>query len=169
MKVTQSCPTLVTPMDGRVHGILQARLLEWVAFPSSRRSSQPRDQTQVFHIVGIFLTIWATREIQKYMRTTVQKIGEKNWKYNGIGPSHYIWSNILLFKCRFWWLKDCILKPRTSTKKPFQKRYYNKSTEEKKISGQKFSEKTRYVYHVNISPHMILTNYKGEETWETSS
>ena len=46
VKVAQLCPTLVTPMDyiSIVHGILQARTLEWVAFPFSRRSSQPRDQ-----------------------------------------------------------------------------------------------------------------------------
>ena len=47
VKVTQSCPTLCDPMDHTVHGILQARILEWVAFPFSRGSSQPRDQTQV--------------------------------------------------------------------------------------------------------------------------
>ena len=45
-----------------VHGILQARILEWVAFPFSRGSSQPRDQTQVSHIAGRFFTSWATRE-----------------------------------------------------------------------------------------------------------
>ena len=47
MKVTQSCPTLCNPMDYTVHGILQARILEWVAFLFSRGSSQPRDQAQV--------------------------------------------------------------------------------------------------------------------------
>ena len=45
-----------------VHGILQARILEWVAFPFSRGSSQPRDQTQVSCIAGRFFTSWATRE-----------------------------------------------------------------------------------------------------------
>ena len=40
------------PMDYTIHGILQARILEWVAFPFSRGSSQPRDQTQVSHIAG---------------------------------------------------------------------------------------------------------------------
>ena len=40
----------------QIHGILQARMLEWVAFPFSRRSSQPRDQTQVFHLVEGFFT-----------------------------------------------------------------------------------------------------------------
>ena len=43
VKVTQPCPTLCNPMDYTVHGILQARILEWVAFPFSRGSSQPRD------------------------------------------------------------------------------------------------------------------------------
>ena len=43
VKVTQSCPTLCDPMDYTVHGILQARILEWVAFPFSRGSSQPKD------------------------------------------------------------------------------------------------------------------------------
>ena len=46
-KVAQLCPTLWDPMNYRVRGILQARILEWVAVPSSRESSQPRDQTQV--------------------------------------------------------------------------------------------------------------------------
>ena len=43
VKVTQPCLTLCDPMDYTVHGILQARILEWVAFPFSRGSSQPRD------------------------------------------------------------------------------------------------------------------------------
>ena len=47
VKVAQSCPTLCDPMDDAVHGLLQAGILEWVAFPFSRGSSQPRDQTQV--------------------------------------------------------------------------------------------------------------------------
>ena len=50
VKVAQLCPTLCDPMDSTVHGILQARILEWVAFPFSRGSSQPRDQTQVSYI-----------------------------------------------------------------------------------------------------------------------
>ena len=59
--VTQSCLTLCDPMDcsppgSSVHGILQARILEWVAFPFSRGSSQPRDETQVSCIAGGFFT-----------------------------------------------------------------------------------------------------------------
>ena len=52
MKVTQSCLALFDLMDYKVHGILQTRILEWVAFPFSWGSSQPRDQTQICHIVG---------------------------------------------------------------------------------------------------------------------
>jgi len=49
-------------MVSAVHGILQGWILEWVAFPFSRGSSQPRDQTQASHIAGGFFTSWATRE-----------------------------------------------------------------------------------------------------------
>ena len=77
--VTQSCPTLCDPIDGSppgssVHGILQARTLEWVATPFSRGSSQPRDQTQVSCIAGGFFTIWATREALLYSSRI-------KWKY----------------------------------------------------------------------------------------
>ena len=48
-------------MDYTVYGILQARILEWVAFPFSRGSSQTRDQTQVSCIAGRFFTSWATK------------------------------------------------------------------------------------------------------------
>ena len=69
--VTQSCSTLCEPVDFRtpsssVHGILQARMFEWVAMPSSRRIFPTRAHTQVFHIAGGFFTICATREAPKY-------------------------------------------------------------------------------------------------------
>ena len=65
--VAQLCLTLCDSMDcsllGSIaHGILQARILEWVAITFSRRSSQPKDWTQVSHIAGRFFTFWATRE-----------------------------------------------------------------------------------------------------------
>ena len=66
VKVTQSCPTLCDLIAYTVHGILQARIWEWVAFPFSRGSSQPRDQPQVSHIAGGFFTSWATMEAQEY-------------------------------------------------------------------------------------------------------
>ena len=55
--VTKLCPTLFDPMDYIVYGILQARILKWVAFHFSRGSSQLRDQTQVSHIVGRRFTV----------------------------------------------------------------------------------------------------------------
>ena len=60
--VAQSCVTCCNTMDhsppsSSVHGILQARILEWVAIPFSRGSSQPRDQTQVSCIAGRFFTV----------------------------------------------------------------------------------------------------------------
>ena len=65
-KSLQSCPTLCDPMDHPAFGILEARVLEWVAFPFSRGSSQPRDKTQVSCIAGIFFTSWVTRKAQEY-------------------------------------------------------------------------------------------------------
>ena len=56
LKVIQSYLTLCDPVDCIVHGILQARILEWVAFPFSRGSSHPRDRTQLSHVAGAFFT-----------------------------------------------------------------------------------------------------------------
>ena len=64
VKLTQSCPTLCDPVEYTVHGFLQARILEWVAFPFYRGSSQPRDRTQVSHVAGGLFISWATREAQ---------------------------------------------------------------------------------------------------------
>ena len=66
VKVAQSWPTLCIPMDYTVHGILQARILEWIAFLLSRGSSQARNRTQVSHIAGRFFTSWAPRKVQEY-------------------------------------------------------------------------------------------------------
>ena len=56
VKVAQSCPALCDPVDCTVHGILQARIQEWIAFPFSRGFSQPRDRTQVPCVAGDFFT-----------------------------------------------------------------------------------------------------------------
>ena len=68
VQLIQSCPILCDPVDcsppaSSVHGILQARILEWVAMPSSRGSSQPRDLSQVSHIAGGF---FSTRKAEEY-------------------------------------------------------------------------------------------------------
>ena len=66
-EVAQSCPTLCNPMGcslpgSSIHGIFQAKVLEWLAISFSRGSSQPRDWTQVSHIAGRCFTVWATKE-----------------------------------------------------------------------------------------------------------
>ena len=54
--VAKSCLTLCNPMDYTVHGIVQARIVEWVAILFSRGSSQPKDWTQLCHTAGRFFT-----------------------------------------------------------------------------------------------------------------
>ena len=67
VKVAQSCLTLCDPMSFTVPGILQARILEWAAYPFSSGSSQPRNQTRVTCIAGGFFTNWDIR-----VRSTLQ-------------------------------------------------------------------------------------------------
>ena len=70
-------------MDYTVHGILQARILKWVAFPLSRGSSQHRDRTQVSCIAGGFFTNWAIREtpkeLEEILRETYMNIENASW------------------------------------------------------------------------------------------
>ena len=75
-EVTQSCPTLCCPMDcsppgSSIHGIFQARILEWIAISFSRGSSQPRDRTLVSCIAGRRFTVWATREALPSLMETI--------------------------------------------------------------------------------------------------
>ena len=77
--VVKSCPTDCDPMDynlpgSSVHGILQERILEWIAISFSRGFSQPRNQTWVSWIAGRFFTNWAMRETQ------TKKKKKKKWK-----------------------------------------------------------------------------------------
>ena len=71
--IAQLCPTLCDPIDfslpgSSVHGILQARILEWGTIPFSGGSSQPRDQIWVSCIAGRFFIAWATREAWLFRR-----------------------------------------------------------------------------------------------------
>ena len=83
--VAQSCPTLCDPMDcspqgSSVHGILQARILQWVAISFSRASSQPRDWTWVTCTAGRFFTIWA------------QQIGSFIWTIISLSCCNQLWE-----------------------------------------------------------------------------
>ena len=81
--VTQSCPTLYDPMyhslpGSSVHGIIQARILEWVAISYSWGSSQLKDRTGVSCIAGRFFTIWATREASIHLNAEFQRIARRD-------------------------------------------------------------------------------------------
>ena len=72
-------PMYWSPPGSSVHGILKARILEWVAVSFSRGSSQPRDQTQVSRIAGRLFTIGATREA---MISELQFMGSQRVRHN---------------------------------------------------------------------------------------
>ena len=88
VKVAQSYPTL-----------LQARILEWVAFPFSRGSSQPRDKTQVFHITGGFFTSWATREVPPNIKVPLYslKILSSAFQWLIIGSTEFPSTGLRIF------------------------------------------------------------------------
>ena len=74
--IAQSCPTLWDHMycslpSSCIHGILQARILEWVAIAFSRRSSWPRDWTRISRIGGRRFNLWASREAPQYHKQTI--------------------------------------------------------------------------------------------------
>ena len=77
-----SCVRLCDPMDcsppgSSVQGILQARVLEWVAISFSRRSSWSRDWTHISCIAGRFFTVWATKEVPSVFRYKNSVVGEE--------------------------------------------------------------------------------------------
>ena len=90
VKVTQLCLTLCSPMDYMVHGTLQARILEWVAIPFSRASSQPRDRSQVSCIAGGFFTRWATREAHGSCSHEIKTLTPWKTSYENL---HSMWKS----------------------------------------------------------------------------
>ena len=102
MEVAQSCLTLCDPMDcslsgSSVHGIFQARVLEWIAISFSRGSSQHRSQTWVSRIAGRCFTGWATREAQPQVTTI------SSWQQPGTIRSS-LWLLGALRTGRDWWV-----------------------------------------------------------------
>ena len=94
-EVTQLCPTLSDPVDWRlpgssIHGIFQARVLEWGAISFSRGSSWPRDRIPVSRIRSRCFTVWATKEV------LVQ--GRKRKNYCSIAMSSNLLSDLLLYR-----------------------------------------------------------------------
>ena len=94
-KSLQSCPTLCNPMDcsppgSCIHGILQVRILEWVAIPFSRGSPQSRDRTWVSCIEGRLFTVWATRQ-------AFYQVHAKRWKPLLLPKKKYIYIYIYIY------------------------------------------------------------------------
>ena len=111
------CPTLCNPVDcsppgSPVHGILQARVLEWVAISFSRGSSRSRDRTWVSCIEGRFFTNWATREapdkehlITSWLQTPLSHpwfFWVVIWK----GLSWVLWLVVFCVVAKGWWLEQ---------------------------------------------------------------
>ena len=99
-----------SPPGCSVHGILQARILEWVAAPFSRRLSQPRDQTQVSCIAGRCFTIWVTqgspnpymttwKTIALTMRTFVGKVMSLLFNVLSNCFLNELWTDTLVLSC----------------------------------------------------------------------
>ena len=70
---------LYSPTDSSVHGILQARILEWVAIPLSRECFRSKDQTRVSYITGKFFTVGVTREACYHLDLTEAEDIKKEW------------------------------------------------------------------------------------------
>ena len=92
VKVAQSCLTLCDPMDYIVHGILQAGMLEWVAFPFSSRSSWPRNQTGVSCIADGFFTNWANDKPRQHIKKQRHHFADKDLHSQSCGfSSSHVW------------------------------------------------------------------------------
>ena len=103
-EVAQSSLTLCDPMDcslsgSSVHEIFQARVLEWVAISFSRRSSRPRDWTQVSSIVGSRFTVWTTREVFFRVPASISRRWEQKDK-----QSLYNWNFEMIIIMRWLWM-----------------------------------------------------------------
>ena len=148
-EVTQSCPTLCDPVEPTrlsIHGILQARILEWVAISFSRGSSWPRDQTWVSRIGGRCFNLWAIREaggLSTYNYLEIPIIYgfdsfflfqienyNRGWKNKGFNKINYSWFSIYFWIPKLW--REYRLICRT-TIQALQNRIINFPLENKKL------------------------------------
>ena len=133
--VLQSCPTLCDPTDcsppgSSVHGILQARILKWIAIPS-RGSSRPRDQTWISCTAGRFFIIWATGEAPSRLYNNKQLSFELStqkpaWLFYLKNIYLYINYKVraLICICTFYWTKIILLQNRINFNRLFYYIYH---------------------------------------------
>ena len=124
-EVAQSCPTLCDPMDcslsgSSIHGVFQARVLEWIAISFSRGSSRPRNRAWVSHTAGRHLTVWAT--IPPTTWTVVALILLSAWiQYLAHSKCSINFTTVIISSHVLWWSLLLILSalphPRSLTRK----------------------------------------------------
>ena len=94
-----------------IHGIFQARVLEWLATSFSRGSSRPRDWTQASHIVGRHFTIWSTREVPeepgRVQSMGLQRVGH-DWATSLMPMRRYYWGKVCCFAVAVFKLYLCL-------------------------------------------------------------
>ena len=148
-------------MDSLIHGILQAKILEWVAIPFSWGSSSPRDQTQVSCIVGRLLTIWTTREGSEILNVSFRtnflyhrhKLGGLGSSSRGVfGVSH---------NPRKADLKLSIQKTKSMASGPIISWQIDEETVEKAADFIFLGSKIVVVSHWIIQTHSIMTDSTG--------
>ena len=108
-----------SPLGSSVHGILQARILEWGAIPFSRGSSQTRDQTQVSCIAGRFFTAWAKKIKDKIILfqsilSSSSKLRKKKKRKTFQKSSHYNLDKVMLIWWNWQWAQEMESDPITS-------------------------------------------------------
>ena len=130
MLVNQLCPTLCDSMDcslpgSSIHGILQARILEWVAIPFSRGLPQPRDWTQVSCIAGKFFTFWATRDAPQVPMGGSRKMGMRGVPVmnSDVTPRERLWGLWL-------WMPHLGLWKTSWTQQEASQQFFSRITEE---------------------------------------
>ena len=105
-------------MDYAVHGILQARILEWAAFPFSRGFSQSRDQNQVSRIEDGFFSSWATREARQDTRNAYIDCWAPPWGFLIQRNWNGAWESVYLTSSQMHWFKEHTWRTTDSDKVP---------------------------------------------------
>ena len=172
--VAQSCPTLCNPMDytppgSPVHGILQARIVEWVAMPSSRGSSQPRDWTQVSCIAGGFFTIFTIWEAHIFLyvylirRLALFYVVYQIYLLSGFTKIVEFFLLQHSVCCKMFWLKYVKKSGLTQICRWKRKKHFSSLFRKLEIFLDTRSKHNKWLFHkrmvaiLNLKPHVFYT------------